>query len=160
MINKVTALRLPKNSLARLNPAVNEDTSGVSEVKSIKLITPLDDGSANDGTGTKTKKGMIHGKNYTFKVTEYFGKRPSNLSKINWELTYYDLDDSEWKTLPISGKGESITMNMGNLDTCGRDLYIRAYIDDENNDAILKVWKHNRFRWFDGKIFDGELKKD
>lgn len=41
---------------------------GITQVKSIKLSTKLDNGSANDGKKTTTQQGMIFGNTYKFKV--------------------------------------------------------------------------------------------
>ncbi|MDR2205210.1 MAG: hypothetical protein LBE36_03510 [Flavobacteriaceae bacterium] len=142
----------PIYAMGQKNKKKEED---IYEVKSIGLITPLDDGSSNDNTG-KTQKGMIDGKSYTFRVSEYVGKRPKILGKINWELTYHNLDDGEWKTIPMPTKGETFILNIGG-ETCGRYIYIRAYINDKKNSAVLKIWKHNRFRWFDRKLFEEQL---
>lgn len=136
---------------------IKEDSDDVYEIKSIKIITPLEDGNANDGKKTNTQKGMLQGKNYTFEVAEYVGKRATELASIKWELSYTNPDTGEVVDLPINARGERITMNMGNLESCGRYLYIRAYISDKKNSAILKVWKHNRFRWFDQLYFEKEL---
>jgi hypothetical protein len=38
---------------------------------------------------------------------------------------------------------------MNEEDICGRFAYIRAYINDSENEGELKVWKHNRFRMLD-----------
>jgi len=129
----------------------------IYEVKSIKITTPLEDGSSNDNKKIKTQKGMIYGKNYTFEVAEYIGKRAKELTSINWEVTYTDADTGEIVNLPISARGERITVQMKELDSCGRYLYIRAYIKDKKNSAVLKIWKHNRFRWFDQMLFEKEL---
>lgn len=101
--------------------------------------------------------GIVFGKNYIFQVIEYLGKKPQNTKQIKWELTYHDLDDNEWKVLPVSNTGETCTINMSNVDTCGRYIYIRAYINDSKNDAVLKIWKHNRFKWFDSKKLYSEI---
>ena len=137
----------------------NDKNTELFEVKSIKLLTPLDEGSANDGKEINKQLGMVYGNNYSFQVTEYMGKKPHDLSKIKWEMIYHDLDDNEWKELPISNNGDLCTINMSNVDTCGRFVYIRAYINDKKNDAVLKIWKHNRFRWFDSKKLHSEIEE-
>lgn len=136
---------------------IGKDVNEIYEIKKIKLVTALEDGSANDGKKINTQKGMINGKNYTFEVEEYIGKRTTELTSIKWEITYNDFDTGEIISLPIQARGERITVNMGNLESCGRFLYIRAYIKDKNNNAFLKIWKHNRFRWFDQIFFETDL---
>ena len=46
----------------------------------------------------------------------------------------------------------------GEKEMCGRFIYIRAYIDDEKTEGKLKIWKHNRFRWFDKQQLKQEIK--
>lgn len=48
---------------------------------------------------------------------------------------------------------------MNEKDICGRTLHVIAYINDEDSEGYLKIWHHNRFRWFDRKIFEVELKE-
>lgn len=134
----------------------SDKSDEVYEIKSIRLITSLEDGNANDGKGVNIQKGMLHGKNYTFEVTEYIGKPPKNKSEIKWELFYNDPDIGLSETT-INGTGERITINMGQVDSCGCFLYFRAYIKDKKNSAVFKVWKHNRFRWFDRLLVEREI---
>lgn len=54
----------------------NDEKGETFEVKSIKLLTSLDEGSANDGKGINTQLRIVFGKNYTFQVIEYLGKKP------------------------------------------------------------------------------------
>jgi hypothetical protein len=42
---------------------------------------------------------------------------------------------------------------------CGRFVYFRAYIQDAESEGELKVWKHNRFRWFDRKQLKDEVEE-
>ena len=63
----------------------NDKNTELFEVKSIKLLTPLDEGSANDGKEINKQLGMVYGNNYSFQVTEYMGKKPHDLSKIKWK---------------------------------------------------------------------------
>ncbi|OWP74356.1 hypothetical protein [Flavobacterium oreochromis] len=46
---------------------------------------------------------------------------------------------------------------MNDEGLCGRFVYIQAYIDDPKSEGKLKVWKHNRFRWFDRMIVEEEI---
>ncbi|HBV15516.1 hypothetical protein [Chryseobacterium carnipullorum] len=148
-LKKTKALGLPQNN--------NDNEGQVEEVYKIKMTTPLDSGSANEKDMSKTQKGMIHERTYTFIVEDYIGKKPKSTNDINWELSYYDSDENAWLDLPISGKGERIDLVMQNIDTCGRYIKIRAYIHDKKNNAVLKIWKHNRFRWFNGSKLYGEV---
>ena len=59
---------------------------GVKEsVKEIELLTPLDDGSANDQSGG-LQKGMIFGKTYQFKIKSYTKEVPKDKSIIKWMI--------------------------------------------------------------------------
>ncbi|WP_149207580.1 hypothetical protein [Flavobacterium johnsoniae] len=126
-------------------------------VKEIELITKLDQGSANDKTGT-FQDGMIFGKTYHFKVKSYVKDSPKNKLNIKWILRYHSLADNSWKEISLSQKGESLKITMNEEDMCGRFIYIRAYVKDHKTEAELKVWKHNRFRWFDRMLVEEEIK--
>ena len=125
----------------------------MTQVKTIELTTDLDDGSANDGS-EGIQKGMIFGKKYSFKVTEYTNGEPKDKSKIKWMIKYQspELSKDKWVEIPSTITGENYTIFANEKDMCGRFAYIRAYIDNENDEGELKIWKHNRFRWFDRKI--------
>ena len=43
------------------------------------------------------------------------------------------------------------------IEMCGRFIYVSAYIEDVKTKVELKIWKHNRFRWFDRKILIDEI---
>lgn len=161
-MSTIKRLKIPKIEALELENVTTNISGEIYEIKSIKIGSVLDNGSANDGSTNNGKKiklqeGILYGKNYTFEVTEYVGKRTTELTSIKWEIFYNDFDTGEIVNLPINARGERITINMGNLESCGRYLYIRAYIKDKKNTAVLKVWKHNRFRWFDQVLFESEL---
>lgn len=128
-------------------------------VKEIELLTPLDDGSTNDKTGGLNNKGMVFGKTYNFRVKSYVKDAPKNKSDIKWLLKYHSLSENKWKEIPLAAKGDNVKITMNEEDFCGRYIYVRAYIKDHKNEAELKVWKHNRFRWFDRMIVDDEIKE-
>jgi hypothetical protein len=126
-------------------------------VKEIELITKLDQGSANDKTGT-FQDGMIFGKTYHFRVKSYVKDAPKNKLDIKWLLRYHSLSDNSWKEIPLPQKGDNIKITMNEEDMCGRFVYVRAYVKDNKTEAALKVWKHNRFRWFDRMQVEEEIK--
>jgi hypothetical protein len=126
-------------------------------VKEIELLTALDDGSANDKSG-KLQKGMIFGKAYQFKVKSYAKDTPKDKSVIKWTLKYHSLSKNKWVEIPLPLKGDTVKITMNEEDMCGRFVYIRAYINDSEKEGELKVWKHNRFRWFDRMIVEEEIK--
>jgi hypothetical protein len=130
-----------------------------TKVKTIKLITALDDGSANDNTGTGIQKGMVFGKTYEFKVTDYTEETPENKSTINWMVKYHDLSKNKWVDNKLSHVGETLKFTVNEKEMCGRFIYVRAYIKDAETEGELKVWKHNRFRWFDRLIVESEIKE-
>jgi hypothetical protein len=156
-MSSIKALGIPKIKALGLGNLTGGDNKEVYEIKSIKIVTALESGSANDGKKINVQKGMLYGKNYTFEVAEYLGKRTTELTSIKWEISYNDFDSGKIVNLPVNARGERVTINMGNLESCGRYLYIRAYIRDKKNTAVLKIWKHNRFRWFDQIVFEKEL---
>ncbi len=125
-------------------------------VKEIELLTTLDDGSSNDLSGG-LQKGMIFGKTYRFKVKSYTNETPKDKSVIKWMLKYHSLTENKWITIPLPAKGDTVKITMDEKDSCGRFVYIRAYIKDAEKEAELKKWKHNRFRWFDRKIIENQI---
>jgi len=125
-------------------------------VKEIELLTPLDQGSANDKSGNY-QDGMIFGKTYHFKVKSYFQNPPINIANIKWMVKYHSPSQNKWLEIPLSAKGDSITMTMNDEDMCGRYLYVRAYVYNAEREAEYKQWKHNRFRWFDRMTFQDGL---
>jgi len=127
-------------------------------VKEIELLTDLDDGSANDQSGG-LQKGMIFGKSYQFKVKSYAEETPKDKSVIKWMLKYHSLSENKWIEIPLALKGDTVKITMNEEDICGRFAYIRAYINDSETEGELKVWKHNRFRWFDRMIVEEEIKE-
>lgn len=155
-MSAIKRLGIPRIKAVGLDNIVN-NKKNIEEVYKIKLLTTLDEGSANEKDISKKQKGMLNGRTYAFQVEAYIGEKPGSANLINWELSYFDLDENIRITLPISGKGERIDLVMENLDTCGRYVEIRAYIHDKNNNAVLKIWKHNRFRWFNGTKLYGEI---
>jgi hypothetical protein len=119
-------------------------------VKEIERLTPLDQGSKNDLSG-KFQDGMIFGKAYHFKVKSYAKETPKDKSVIKWMLKYHSPSENKWIEIPLASKGDSVKITMNEEDMCGRNAYIRAYINDSETEGELTVWKHNRFRWFDRK---------
>ncbi|MEN2401928.1 hypothetical protein GKZ90_0019220 [Flavobacterium sp. MC2016-06] len=125
-------------------------------VKEIELLTALDQGSANDKTGTY-QDGMIFGKTYHFKVKNYIQNPPANIATIKWMLKFHSLSQNKWIEIPLSSTGDSITITMNDEDMCGRFIYVRAYVRNPEIEAEYKQWKHNRFRWFDRMVVDDGL---
>lgn len=128
-------------------------------VKEIELLTPLDFGSTNDKTGGLDNEGMVFGKTYHFRVKSYVKDAPKNKSDIKWLLKYHNLSENKWKEIPLSVKGDNVKITMNDEDLCGRFVYVRAYVKDDKTEGECKVWKHNRFRWFDRTIIEEEIKE-
>lgn len=129
-----------------------------TRVKTIECVTTLDLGSANDGTRTKHQQGMLYGETYEFKVTDYTEGIPENKSSINWMYKYHSLSEDKWIEKKLSPVGDTLKFTVNEKDMCGRFVYIRAYIKDAENEGELKVWKHNRFRFFDRMIIHEQIK--
>lgn len=125
-------------------------------VKEIELLTALDQGSKNDKSGTY-QDGMIFGKSYHFKVKSYFQNPPVNITDIKWMLKYHSASQNKWIEIPLSSRGDSVTITMNDEDMCGRFVYVRAYVYSAEKEAEYKEWKHNRFRWFDRMIIEDEI---
>lgn len=133
-----------------------------TQVKSIKLLTPLDNGSANESgekNRTKTQPGMVFGKTYKFKVDAYTNLPPQDKKKIKWKYKYHSLSQNKWIEYTSKITGEEYGLVMNEKDMCGRTLHVMAYINDDESEGYLKVWCHNRFRWFNRIIFEAELKE-
>lgn len=127
-----------------------------TQVKTIKLLTDLDDGSGNDGSGTvKEKSGIVFGKTYTFKVENYTNGDPKDKSLIKWAVSYTDPETGKYykNTLEDVVTGDTVNITFKNHNMCGTNLEIKAYINDLENEGKVNVFKHNRFRFFDGKIY-------
>ena len=129
-----------------------------TRVKEIELITPLDLGSKNDGKG-KTQEGFIFGKTYKFKVKSFTNGNPVSNKLIRWMYKYHNLTTNKWVEEHSKIKGDQYSLYFNEKEMCGRFVYIRAYIDDEDNEGELKRWHHNRFRWFDRSIIEDEIKE-
>jgi len=130
-----------------------------TRIKTIKLVTPLDFGSSNDGSGTGEQEGMLYGKEYEFSVTEYTEETPDDKSQIKWAIKYHSLSQNKWIEKKSSVTGDTLKFFLNEKDMCGRFVYFYAYIQDAESEGELKVWKHNRFRWLDRMILDDEIKE-
>jgi len=128
-----------------------------TRVKEIELITPLDLGSKNDGKG-KTREGFIFGKTYKFKVKSFTNGNPVSNQLIRWMYKYHNLTTNKWVEVHSKIKGNQYSLYFNEKEMCGRFVFVRAYIDDEDNEGELKTWHHNRFRWFDRSIVESEIK--
>jgi len=136
------------------------DPPATTKVSTIKLMGVLDDGSANDGTGNNYQKGLVFGNAYEFKVTGYTNGEPINKSSIKWMIKYQSPQYSFNKSLEIEQHfilGDSVIITMNDKDMCGCDVLIRAYISDPSSEGELKLWMHNRFRFFDRKQLENEV---
>ncbi|WP_313500476.1 hypothetical protein [Kaistella carnis] len=137
------------------------DRKGIepTQVKSIKLLTALDNGSKNDGTGKGVQPGMLYGNTYSFKVSAYTNGNPNDLKKIKWKYKYHSLSKDKWIEKTSSKTGDTYSLHLNEKDMCGRTIHVMAYINDFENEGYLKTWFHNRFRWFDRMMFEKELEQ-
>lgn len=129
-----------------------------TKVKEIERLTSLDKGSSNDETNSY-QEGLIFGKIYTFKVKSYTKSTPKDKNQIKWAIRYHSpiYAQNKWIDIEFSARGEQISIHMNNKDMCGRFVTIIAYIEDKKSEGNLKLWKHNRFRFFDRQNFDTQL---
>ena len=63
-----------------------------TRVKSIECVTPLDDGSRNDGLRINLQKGIVFGKTYEFRVKEFTNEESVNPDDIKWAISYTDVE--------------------------------------------------------------------
>jgi len=133
------------------------------EIEEIEVVN-LDEGSTNsanlDGgttnSGANIKDGMIHGKEYTLKVTKFKNdKKPNNLNSIKWAYTFNTDDGGSF--LGELQNGEEITFKADEIDLCGKNITFYAFIHDREQEASLPVFHHYRFRWFDRSVVEQEL---
>lgn len=149
--NSAKASPIPKAESIKREPVQTP------KVKTVKLISALHKGSKNDKSKTE-QPGLVFGKTYEFKVTEYVnGKKPENLVVVKWMFRYHSLSKNSWVEKKLNVTGDTLKLKMSEKDMCGRFIYVRAYIEDTESEGELKVWKHNRFRYFDKKVFEEEL---
>jgi len=142
----------------------NIDRKGIepTQVTSISLLSDLDDGAANDGSGTiKEKSGVVLGKTYQFKVESYSNGDPRDKSLIKWAVSYTNTETGQYHRNvledPAKATGDTISINFKDTNMCGHDFEVKAYINDLENEGKIKLFKHNRFRFFDKVTFENEL---
>ncbi|WP_312078961.1 hypothetical protein [Chryseobacterium sp.] len=133
-----------------------------TQVKSIKLLTDLDDGSANNKTTTILEKsGIVFGKTYSFKVESYTNENPKDQNLIKWAVSYTDSETGHYyqNTLEDIVTGDTVNITFSNKYMCGNNLVVKAYINDFENEGKLSLFKHNRFRFFDRQILIDDVNK-
>ena len=131
-----------------------------TQVKSIKLLTDLDDGAANDGSGTiKEKSGILFDKEYEFIVESFTNDEPADMNLIKWAVSFTDSETGKYyeNILKNPAFGKSITIDFTDTTTCGQTLIVKAYINNAEEEGQLPLFKHNRFRFFDREIIKNEV---
>lgn len=132
-----------------------EDTA----VTEIECVTELDDGSANDGTGVNTQKGVLYNNTYVFRVKEFSNGTPKNHRSIKWKISYTDPETNIYEDNILEDKayrGRELRVTFTSNAHCGGNLEVKAFISDDKTEGLFPVFMHNRFRWFDREV----LKKD
>ncbi|WP_144410383.1 hypothetical protein [Chromobacterium vaccinii] len=121
--------------------------------RKIILLTPLDDGSKNDGTGENFQKAMIYGNKYEFAVVLMNGCAPASGDDYCWAVEYRSPDTSESKMVrkELGNLGSKAKIQIDDPDFCGCELKIKVYLDNPEQGCELVQFVHNRFRWFDAK---------
>lgn len=133
-----------------------------TQVKSINLLTNLDDGAANDGNRTISEKsGIILDKEYNFKVESFTNGEPKDMSMIKWEVSFTDSETGQYYKNILKNPvfGESITIGFTDTASCGEVVTVKAYINNVEEEGRLPLFKHNRFRFFDRQILINEVDK-
>jgi hypothetical protein len=72
-------------------------------------------------------------------------------------IKYHSLAQNKWIETPLNVKGDNVKITLNEKEMCGRFVSLRAYIDDPETEGVLKIWKHNRFRWFDRMLVEDEI---
>lgn len=130
-------------------------------INKIECVSKLDKGSDNKGFGNSLD-GMIYGKEYEFKVSEYyesFVPSEENKKEIIWEYSYSNDQGKETLVTQEEPSGETFKLKIDNLDMLGKEISVYAYYDDKEIEGILKVFCHNRFRYFDRKIVEQQIEE-
>jgi hypothetical protein len=125
-------------------------------INKIECITELDEGSGN------FTDGMIYGKEYEFKVSEYyedFIPTEEEKKEIIWEYAYSNDEDGVTIVTQKEPSGETFKLKVDNLDMLGKEVSVYAYYGDKETEGILDIFCHNRFRYFDWKAIEQELNK-
>lgn len=133
-----------------------------TQVREIECLTELDDGSANDGTGVNTQKGILYNKSYVFRAKEFSNGVPKNYRSIKWKISYTDPETNIYVDNILSDKdyrGSELNVTFTSNTHCGCNLEVKAFISDDKKEGIFSVFMHNRFRWFDKKIFESQLQE-
>lgn len=138
-----------------VNNGVNQQRTILEEtrVKTIECLDEFDEGSANDGSGTNTTKGVLYNKTYRFVVKEYTNGEPKNSNNIRWSLKYTNPETGQEELNILQNKdcrGIQLNINFTAKECCGCNLEVRAYIENAESEGKLPIFHHNRFRWFDG----------
>lgn len=128
-------------------------------INKIECITELDEGSDNMGSGSLID-GVIYGKEYEFKVSEYykdFVPTEDEKKEIIWEYAYSNDEDGVIIVTQKEPSGETFKLKVDNLDMLGKQISIYAYYGDKESEGILDIQCHNRFRFFDKKIVEQQI---
>ncbi|WP_312079024.1 hypothetical protein [Chryseobacterium sp.] len=145
-----------------VNHDVNQGRRSIEDTRviTIECLDELDDGSANDGSKTNTKKGVLFNKAYRFKAKEFTNGEPKNPNNIRWTLKYTDPETGRVDENILQNKdcrGPEINLMFSSNECCGREMEVRAFIENAESEGKFPVFMHNRFRWFDGQIVENEL---
>ena len=146
-------------TLSKINPF--DKSNAVME---IKVITPLDKGSHNDGTNRITNLGFVYGHTYTLEATAFSNGVPDD-QDIKWEAGFI-FPNGNKGTVCYKGKpdkwcatGRKVDFPVTELSLLGGTIVFYAYIDSPKQEASLDVWVHYRFRYFDFATVSDEIEK-
>ena len=146
-------------TLSKINPLDKRNA-----VMEIKVITPLDKGSYNDGTNKTTNLGFVYGETYTLEATAFSNGIPDD-KDIKWEAGFI-FSNGNMGTVCYKGKpdkwratGRKVEFSVTELSLLGGTIVFYAYIDSPKQEASLEVWVHYRFRYFDFATVSDEIEK-
>ncbi len=134
-----------------VNHDVNQARKSVEEtrVKTIECHSELDDGSANDGSGTSLKKGVLFNKTYRFKAKEFTNGEPKNPNNIRWALKFTHPETGVVEENILQNKdcrGLELNLRFTSIECCGSNMEVRAFIENADSEGKFPVFMHNRFR--------------
>lgn len=154
--------QIQNGSTGGVNHDINNSRTSVEEtrVKTIECLDQLDEGSANDSSGTNKIEGVLFDKAYRFKVKEFTKGNPKNVNNIRWILKFTHPETGQVTENILQNKnyrGLELHIRFSEKDCCGSQMEVCAFIENADSEGKLPIFMHNRFRWFDGGIVDTEL---
>lgn len=125
-----------------------QDKKGTKEalVQEVRLNTPLDKGVDDNG---QEREGMIFEKRYEFEVVRFVNNvPPQDDNSIQWGYEYTTEEGRLIQDVFPDGKGKKLNLSIHAHAALGRDLTIKAFIKNQDQEGKITKPVHNRFRFF------------